>query len=333
MSPSRILAFTAPVFALAIRLAAQSPGADAERPAIARGVAFLSAESSHWRHDRGCGSCHHNGDAARALLVASRRGYDVGAALDETLAFLSDPAAWERNPQDKSFSDPALARMEFASALGVAARFDRAPDAAIKTAANLLVAHQGADGSWALDTPSQEVTAAAAGPLVAAWLGRGTLMAAGREPDDFAVVSVDRWLRGASFDGVADAAALILGLDVAEDPMAERLRADALRLLRERQAADGGWAATAGGAPDVFVSALAVLALRTCESEAGLARKVYRLEELRDAIQHGHAFLLAQQAADGGWPAARGASGQPSGAQRVSTTSWALLALLGLGGS
>src|SRR6185436_19333086 len=51
----------------------RSPGADAE----SRAVEFLKREVPAWSRDNGCFSCHNNGDAARALYAASKKGYHV----------------------------------------------------------------------------------------------------------------------------------------------------------------------------------------------------------------------------------------------------------------
>ena len=43
-----------------------------------RAVAFLSREVPRWKRENDCYSCHNNGDAARALIVAKQRGHDIG---------------------------------------------------------------------------------------------------------------------------------------------------------------------------------------------------------------------------------------------------------------
>ena len=45
----------------------------------------------------GCASCHHNGDAARALFMASHRGDDTAEALRGRPRFLNAPAGWASN--------------------------------------------------------------------------------------------------------------------------------------------------------------------------------------------------------------------------------------------
>ena len=101
-----------------------------------------------WKAEHPCYSCHNNGDATRALLVAGAKGYDIGTSLDDTLAFLKQPAKWDQNKAPDGFDDKQLARVQFASALAVAERHGKAASTDLDAAAKLLVADQKADGSW-----------------------------------------------------------------------------------------------------------------------------------------------------------------------------------------
>ncbi len=49
---------------------------------------------------------------------------------------------------------------------------------------------------------------------------------------------------------------------------------------------------------------------------------------LADAIAKGRAYLMREQLADGSWNETTRPAGQTSYAQRISTTGWALLALI-----
>jgi hypothetical protein len=49
---------------------------------------------------------------------------------------------------------------------------------------------------------------------------------------------------------------------------------------------------------------------------------------LTQAIAHGRDYLTRSQSSDGSWPETTRPTGQESYAQRISTTGWALLALL-----
>jgi hypothetical protein len=309
-------------------LIAQPSRPDSHDAAIKRGVAFLSKEVPKWHAEHSCYSCHNNGDATRALIVAGMRGYDIGSAVDETVDFLRVPSRWDQNKAPGGFDDRTLARIQFASALAVAARAGRAPDSTLVDAAKLVAADQQGDGSWTLDASKSLASPTTYGSLLATASARATLIASGREPDEFSIVQIDRFFRSVQVENVIDAAAVILGLDVAEDVMAENLRAKCLGILRDGQAPGGGWGPFVTAPPQVFDTAIAVLALGLMESDPRLARKVYRPEELREALARGRDYLVTRQRPDGSWPETTRPADQDSYAQRISTTGWALLAFL-----
>ena len=296
---------------------------------IARGVGYLVKEVPKWKAEHPCYSCHNNGDATRALLVASARGHDIGASLDDTLTFLKQPATWDQNKAPSGFDDKALARVQFASALAVAERVGKAASTDLDAAAKLLVADQKADGSWQLDQSQSIGSPATYGTIIATWSARSTLIASGIQPDAFSVVQADRWIRGLTPENVLDAAATILALDLSSDVMAENLRRNCLSILRSGQSAEtGGWGPYVTAGPQVFDTAMAVLALGSLEVEPRLARSAYRAEELKEAIANGKKYLVSQQRPDGSWPETTRPANQESYAQRISTTGWAMLALM-----
>ena len=300
----------------------------ASPPPESRAVAYLTQQVGGWKSKQGCASCHHNGDAARALLLAAHRGHDVGDALTETRAFLQNPSGWAANKGHGD--DEGLMRLQFAAALAAAGEQDRTPSPALVEAAKIILADQTQDGAWtpdASDPPSSPLTW---GTAVATWMARSTLIASGREPDDFAVAQTDRWLRTVEATTVPDAAGVVLGLGVTSDVMADKQRAKYLNLLRFAQRESGGWGAEPNAEyATAFDTALVLLALQQLESDPRLARSTYRVEELQAAIAKGRAFLVDLQRPDGSWPeTVRGAS-KNSEALRLSTTAWALTALLG----
>ena len=64
--------------------------------AEARAVEFLKREAPAWSRDNGCFSCHNNGDAARALYAASRKGYRIPAdVLTDTTDWVARPERWD----------------------------------------------------------------------------------------------------------------------------------------------------------------------------------------------------------------------------------------------
>jgi hypothetical protein len=117
---------------------------------------------------------------------------------------------------------------------------------------------------------------------------------------------------------VLDAAATILGLTGKRDDAAEQRREQCWELIRKGQSSDGGWGPFVNSPPDVFDTAVVVLAL-----SVQLPGKKHS-----EAIRRGREYLLAQQEPDGGWAATTRPPGVDSYAQRISTTGWALMALL-----
>lgn len=319
-----LLTTTAAALVLSIVGSAQDPTA----AAITKGVQYLTVEVPKWKAGHSCYSCHNNGDAARALLAAGAKGFDIGTSLDDTLAFLKQPAKWAQNKAPDQFDDRTLATIQFAGALAVAERHGKAASTDLEAAAKLLAAAQQADGSWQLDDSHSVGSPAAYSALIATWSARTSLIAAGMQPDNFTIVQADRWIRGVTVEHVVDASAMLLALGDAGDVMAENLRRASLSILRTGQAPTGGWGPQAATAPQVFDTALAVLALRSLESEPRLARSAYRPEQLTDAIATGRKYIVSQQRQDGSWPETTRPANHASYAQRISTTGWALLALL-----
>ena len=314
MGVARALVVAAGLAAIAATAAAQPNPTGA---AIARGVKYLSVEVPKWKAEHPCYSCHNNGDAARALLVASSSGFDIGRALDDTLTFLRQPANWNQSKAAEGFDDKQLARVQFASALAVAHEHGRAPRSDLEVAAKLLIADQKPDGSWTLDQSQSIASPATYGTIIATWSARATLKASLLRPGHPAIDAADKWVRGLKPQNVIDCAAVILALDRAVDPRAEELRAGCVTILRNGQSRDGGWGPYVTTAPQVFDTAMAVLALKEID---GL--------EFTAAAARGQAYLVKHQRSDGSWPETTRPADQESYAQRISTTGWAMLALL-----
>ena len=303
--------------------------ADPNGVPVAKGVDYLKKEVPNWKAEHPCYSCHNNGDATRALLVASAKGYDIGTSLDDTLTFLKQPSQWNQNKSAPGgFDDKVLARIQFASALAVAERYGKAASTDLDAAAKLLVADQQADGSWQLDKSQSLGSPATYGTILATASARASLIASGIQPDNFTIVQIDKWVRGLQPENVLDASGTILALELSSDVMAENLRRNCLSILRQGQSPEGGWGPYVTAAPQVFDTALAVLALSSLEPEPRLARSAYRPEELKEAIANGKKYIVLQQRPDGSWPETTRPANQESYAQRISTTGWAMLALL-----
>jgi hypothetical protein len=286
----------------------------------ARAVAFLAREVPRWSQENRCYSCHHNGDAARALYRAAGEGFEVpGQALADTTAWLSRPAQWDHRGGDAPVSDPRLARLVFTTAVAAAVEAgavkDRSP---LLRAAERLAQDQAEDGSWPLEGDDALGTPAAYAPSLATFLASDSLRAA--DPIRFRA-AIDRaagWLSRRELVSVTDAAAGLLAVAAADSATAVARRRRALDLLGRAQAVDGGWGPYLNSPPEPFDTAIALLALVKCP----------KTEEVRRMVMQGRKFLIAQQHNDGGWLETTRPAGGQSYAQRISTSGWATLALL-----
>jgi Squalene-hopene cyclase C-terminal domain len=110
---------------------------------------------------------------------------------------------------------------------------------------------------------------------------------------------------------------LLLAASGDHGPAAKSRRHECLTLISRGQTKDGGWGPYADSPPEVFDTALVLLALANSKAAA-----------IEDRVRRGRNFLATQQDPDGGWPATTRPPGGESYAQRLSTTGWATLALL-----
>ncbi len=290
-------------------LAIARPGysADATRAAIQ----FLAQETPRWRPENHCYSCHNNGDAARALLVAKARGYDVPASvLADTIDWLRKPESWDETQSNPAFSDRKLARVQFSAALAEAVRDGLASARGdLLRAAESLVLLQERDGAWRIDTGGVAGAPATYGSTLATYMTRRTLETADASRFEKAIASANRWLRGATPENILDRAAILLALP---DTAGKHLQP-----LLAAQNSDGGWGPQPHAPSEAFDTAIALLALNS-------AKGVGRTE----AIASGRGFLTKFQLNDGSWPETTRPSGFTSYAERISTAGWAAYALL-----
>jgi prenyltransferase/squalene oxidase-like repeat protein len=267
-----------------------------------RAIVFLSREVPRWSRENGCFSCHNDGDGARALLVAQRRGWKVdAAALRATTAWLSAPEKWDSNRGDPAISDKKLARIQFAAAL---AETPETP--AMRRAAQLLAKDQAQDGSWRTEGAEAAVGSPVTyGLAMATWLAK-RVMEKGGQPE--AAARAGRWFLVFEPRNHLDAAATALAQEGAK-------REACFSLLRRGQNPDGGWGPYAGTPSEAFDTAAALLALARSAADAG-------------RVARGREFLRKAQLESGGWPETTRPSGGQSYAQHISTSAWALLALI-----
>jgi hypothetical protein len=268
-------------------------------------LAFLSREVPRWSRENHCYSCHNNGDAARALYVARRHGYQVpAAALADTTAWLLAPAKWDQIHGAPAASDKKLGRIQFAAALAEAFRTAAVRDAGpLRAAAESLVKLQDTDGSWRVDTGGMPGAPATYGTALATYMARRTLLAAGRTRFAAAIGRATRWLAAAKPESTLDAAALLLALPG---------RTDCQKLLLAAQTSDGGWGAQPKMPAEAFDTAMVLLALRG----------------QGPAADRGRRFLVKLQDTEGAWPETTRPAGGQSYAERISTAGWVVYALL-----
>jgi hypothetical protein len=288
-----------------------------------RAMAYLAREVPRWSAENGCYSCHHNGDAARALYEAARRGRKVPPrALADTNRWLARPADWDHNGGEGEFSDKKLAALQFAAALAAGAEAGLVKDReALARAAARVAACQERDGRWAVAAGEAVGSPATHGTALATYLARETLRRADARKYHDALARADAWARRAPVESVLDAAAVLLLLGRADDAAARAQRRRCLGLVRKGQSRDGGWGPYVNSAPEPFDTAVVVLALA---AQAG--------DEAAALAKRGRAFLVASQQADGSWRETTRPAGRDSYAQRLSTAGWATLALLATAG-
>jgi hypothetical protein len=308
--------------------ARQSPADRTANPgeAEARAVGYLAREVPAWRREHPCYSCHNNGDAARALVAAAPRAAGARAALDDTLGWLADPARWETNGGGEGGADDkVLARIQFAHATTAAFAASLVPRSAVERAAAIVAADQQADGSWRLDASDSIGSPATYGTALATVAALRTLLASGLPMTD-RVARAERWLSRVSIGNTPDAAAIVFAFGDRE--LSPGNWQAALDNLKKGQGRDGGWGPYLTSPSEPFDTALAVLALDSLEPRSSRAAPAFTSDALRSAIGAGRQYLLRQQLEDGSWNETTRPAGQTSYAQRISTTGWALLALI-----
>jgi squalene cyclase len=306
----------------------ETPGAEA---AIDRAVAYLAKEVPAWRAENGCFSCHNNGDGARVLYLARRWGRRVDEGLlAETAAWLRKPEAWAAaGRQEAGDSGEKLAAIQFSAALAESLRGQKKrgredeDGKRLIQAADLVATAQEDDGGWIVTAKGSLGAPVTYGSYLAAAMALDVMKATGDPQFQQPIEKAEAWLRRQKPQSTLDAAATLLALAGAEDRAAVEQKRRCLELLRAAQQDSGGWGPYANAPPEPFDTALALIALAADSNEAAT----------REMIQRGREHLLAAQLDGGSWPETTRPAGAASYAQHISTTAWALQALLVTSGS
>jgi hypothetical protein len=285
-----------------------------------RAIAYLAVEVPKWARENGCYSCHNNGDAARALLLARRTGdLPNSQPLADTLSFLAAPAGWDANGPEGPFKDKRLARIQFAGALAEAARAGALTDRkALAEAAALVAELQSAEGDWEIDAAAAAGSPVTYGRALATAMALQTIRSADAGNYRAAIDKAQVWFERRKLENVLDSASALLALADRATDAGQAQRARAVELIRRGESPHGGWGPFVNSPPEVFDTAVVLIALAAQKDRKPLAPSIAR----------GRGYLLAAQQADGGWPATTRPRGVDSYAQQISTSAWATQALL-----
>ncbi len=319
-------AFRCTALGLLFALIALSPSQVFGDPpeSVKRAISYLATEVPSWHRENGCYSCHNNGDAIRALVAAGNHGLlRDRKPLDNTLEFLCSPAKWDANGPDGPFKDAKLARIQFAAALADATTSGLIGNPEpLHSAAKLLAELQRTDGSWPADAEGTLGSPITYGQPLASAMAIRTLFAASAK--DFAthIESGQRWFVNREPRGILDAAATLLALSDTDGQACRLRRTQSIKLISTGESDGGGWGPFVNSPPEVFDTAVVILALN--------AEILKHPEQCKLAapIDRGRDYLMARQQADGSWLATTRPPGVDSYAQQISTTGWALQALL-----
>jgi len=280
---------------------------------------FLEEQVASWPRENGCFSCHNNSDAPQTLFAARQYGWDIaGDSISSTLDWLSSPEKWDKQQGDPNVSDQQLADVQFASALV------KAVSAGVlgeekwnRSVARKLVGYQTPEGNWVIEKQDSLGSPAAPGHALATLKAWTYLNHVSFEESEKAVNKAAGFLRNMPLESVSQTAAKLLfirasGVQAGGDAVL------GLEYLMRAQTTLGGWGPYPHRPPEVFDTALALLAMLPHARD----------ERIAMIMNRGLSFLIAEQLQDGSWRETTRPSGEESHAQWISTSAWATMALL-----
>jgi hypothetical protein len=242
-----------------------APAPHPENLAEQRAVSYLSIEVPAWGKANGCFSCHNNGDGARALYLASQKGYRLQPQiLEETTRWLKTPDRWNENKGDPGFNDQRLANLQFAASLQAAVQANAIERPALQIAARRVAIDQTASGEWPIDQNNAVGSPATYGSTLASYIALGILENAKVESN--AIHRAQVALRQVEPNNTVSAAVLLLGASRGID--AGKKYQTALDLISAGEKSDGGWGPYSDSPPEPFDTALVLLALKSCPNSA-----------------------------------------------------------------
>jgi len=298
------------------------------RVSLTKSVGRLLDVAPKFRDQAPCISCHHNAMPALAAAAAKRKGIAIdearaGKNLDDILAF------FRTNAPRMMLGDPAVGGEALTAGYAqMALAANGHPlDRVTATMTHWILARQMPDGRWlgnGLNRPPSEYspishTAIAAGGLISYPLP-------GRQKDIAdSLRKARQWLLASEPASAEERGMRLMGLVWTDAPRARV--ADAIKAIRDRQEASGGWSQFGRTDPDAYATGLSLYALHVAGVPATDA-----------AYRKGVAFLLGSQYQDGPWLVRTHAfpvqryfeSGFPFGRNQfisAAGTSWASLAI------
>ncbi len=298
------------------------------RISMTRSVARLLDAAPGFREKANCISCHHNAMPALAAATAKRKGIDVDLVrarknLDDLLTF------FKSSSPRMMLGDPAVGGEALTTGYAMLALAAEGypPDAVTAAMTHWLIARQMPDGRWlgnGINRPPSEYSTISHTAIAAGGLKSYPLPGRKNEITD-SLRRSRQWLLAANPKSAEERGMRLMGL-VWTDAPRDRVAA-AMKEIRDRQEASGGWSQFGRTEPDAYATGLSLYALHIAGMPA--TDKVYR---------KGVAFLLGTQYQDGAWlvkthsfPQQRYfESGFPFGRhQWISSagTSWATLAI------
>lgn len=293
--------------------------------AIAKAIAYLAAETPKWRPEHRCASCHHQGSASRALLVAKAKGkLKNGESLENSLEWLEHPEKWADNHGDPNASDPLLAEIQFGASLFSAEHQNpqRFHDA-LAEIAKQLAKRQAKDGSFVLENSEGVASPITLGPILLTAYARAILVphkiaVTGESPSawEHEAKLASKWLLSVKPRNTFEGSSLLIALTPEKE--SKSARAEARKIVLASAHPGGGFGPYVNSPAEVFDTALAILALSRDEQAS----------EHRTLITNAKKQLIKWQLEDGSWEETTRPSGGISYAHRISTTAWALEALL-----
>jgi len=189
----------------------------------------------------------------------------------------------------------------------------------LASAARLVAELQNDNGSWSTDAAGTVGSPVTYGQPLATHLAAESLRQFDAHEYAAQLGKARSWFEATAPKSVLDAAATLLALAEVQSPKAKLRRDEALKLIRAGESPDGsGWGPFVNSPPEVFDTAVVLIALATQKNR----------EDYAEVIARGRQYLIAMQQADGSWPPTTRPPGVDSYAQQMSTTGWALQALL-----